>query len=54
MGRVDIDPAVMTGRRASEVLMERGILAKDTHGATLRLAPPLVITADEVDYALGN
>ena len=29
----------MTGRRASELLMERGILAKDTHGATLRLAP---------------
>ncbi|GIH09521.1 ornithine--oxo-acid transaminase [Rhizocola hellebori] len=51
---VDIDPAVMTGRRASEALMERGILAKDTHGATLRLAPPLVITADEIDYALDQ
>jgi ornithine--oxo-acid transaminase len=51
---VDIDPAVMTGRRASEALMERGILAKDTHGATLRLAPPLVITADEIDFALDQ
>ena len=29
--------------------MERGILAKDTHGMTIRLAPPLVITEDEVD-----
>lgn len=51
---VDIDPALMTGRQVSEALMGRGILAKDTHGSTLRLAPPLVITADEVDYAVAR
>jgi ornithine--oxo-acid transaminase len=45
---VDIDPALMTGREASQRLMARGILAKDTHGSTIRLAPPLVITEDEV------
>ncbi|NUT33882.1 MAG: ornithine--oxo-acid transaminase [Hamadaea sp.] len=49
---VDIDPARMTGRQASVKLMERGVLAKDTHGSTIRLAPPLTITADEVDWAL--
>jgi ornithine--oxo-acid transaminase len=49
---VDIDPALMTGRQASERLMARGLLAKDTHGSTIRLAPPLTITADEVDWAL--
>ncbi|NUR74289.1 MAG: ornithine--oxo-acid transaminase [Hamadaea sp.] len=49
---VDIDPSLMTGRQASEKLMERGVLAKDTHGSTIRLAPPLTITADEVDWAL--
>ena len=28
--------------------MAHGVLAKDTHGSTIRLAPPLVITEDEV------
>ncbi|GGK17709.1 ornithine--oxo-acid transaminase [Pilimelia terevasa] len=51
---VDIDPARMTGREASERLMARGILAKDTHGSTIRLAPPLVITADEIDWTLDQ
>lgn len=32
--------------------MERGILAKDTHTRTLRLAPPLVITDAEIDWLL--
>ena len=50
---VDIDPALMTGREACERLMARGVLAKDTHGSTIRLAPPLVITADEVDHAVA-
>jgi ornithine--oxo-acid transaminase len=49
---VDIDPGRMSGREASVKLMERGVLAKDTHGSTIRLAPPLTITADEVDWAL--
>ena len=34
----------MTGREVCERLMARGVLAKDTHGSTIRLAPPLVIT----------
>jgi ornithine--oxo-acid transaminase len=49
---VDIDPAIATGRAVCEELMRRGVLAKDTHGSTIRLAPPLVITASEVDFAV--
>lgn len=49
---VDIDPAHGTGREISERLMERGVLVKDTHGQTIRIAPPLVIRATEIDWAL--
>ncbi|WP_203936683.1 ornithine--oxo-acid transaminase [Spirilliplanes yamanashiensis] len=49
---VDIDPALMTGRQACERLAERGVLAKDTHGSTIRLAPPLVVTEGDLDWAL--
>ena len=49
---IDIDPALMTGREASERLMRKGVLAKDTHGSTLRLAPPLVVTEPEIDTAV--
>ncbi|KXK63079.1 ornithine--oxo-acid aminotransferase [Micromonospora rosaria] len=49
---LDIDPALMTGRQACERLAERGVLAKDTHGSTIRLAPPLVVTEAEIDEAL--
>jgi ornithine--oxo-acid transaminase len=45
---LDIEPGGPTGREVSERLMRRGILAKDTHGSTIRIAPPLVITHDEV------
>jgi len=51
---IDIDPALMTGRQACERLAEHGVLAKDTHGSTLRLAPPLVVEADEVDWAVAQ
>ncbi|WP_423924306.1 ornithine--oxo-acid transaminase [Frigoribacterium sp. 2-23] len=46
---IDIDPAVGSGRQVCERLMERGVLAKDTHGSTIRLAPPIVISEDEID-----
>ncbi|MER6916961.1 ornithine--oxo-acid transaminase [Streptomyces sp. NPDC000594] len=49
---VDIDPALGTGREISERLMERGVLAKDTHGSTIRLAPPLVIGKEDLDWGL--
>jgi ornithine--oxo-acid transaminase len=34
-----------------EALMEEGILCKETHDRVIRLAPPLVITRDEIDWA---
>jgi ornithine--oxo-acid transaminase len=39
-------------RPAVEALRELGILAKETHGRTIRFSPPLVITEGEVDWAL--
>jgi ornithine--oxo-acid transaminase len=51
---VDFDPALMTGREACERLAERGVLAKDTHGSTIRLAPPLVITPEELDHGVAQ
>ena len=41
-------PVGPSGRELCERLMARGILAKDTHGSTIRLAPPLVVTEDEI------
>ena len=49
---LDVDPAIGPARLVAERLMERGILAKDTHTRTLRLAPPLVITDAEIDWLL--
>ncbi|MFJ3928253.1 ornithine--oxo-acid transaminase [Streptomyces sp. NPDC090022] len=49
---VDIDPSHGTGREISEKLMERGVLVKDTHGSTIRIAPPLVITKEDLDWGL--
>jgi ornithine--oxo-acid transaminase len=31
-----------------------GVLAKDTHGSTIRLAPPLVVTEEELDWAVDR
>ncbi|WP_241827217.1 ornithine--oxo-acid transaminase [Streptomyces graminilatus] len=50
---VDVDPAIGTGREISERLMREGILVKDTHGSTIRLAPPLTVTAEELRSAIG-
>jgi ornithine--oxo-acid transaminase len=47
---LDIDPDLMSGRQLAERLMKRGVLAKDTHVTTLRLAPPLVISDDDIDH----
>lgn len=47
---VDIDPGLMTGRQMCERLAARGVLAKDTHGSTIRFAPPLTIQPDELDW----
>lgn len=49
---IDIDPLARTGREVSMALRDRGVLCKETHERTLRIAPPLVITKDEIDQAV--
>ncbi|MFD9097111.1 ornithine--oxo-acid transaminase [Streptomyces collinus] len=51
---VDVAPRVGTGREVSERLMDRGVLVKDTHGATVRLSPPLVIGEQDLDWGLDQ
>jgi ornithine--oxo-acid transaminase len=46
---VDIEPELATGRYVTEALLERGVLAKEAHGQTVRLAPPLVATEQDLD-----
>jgi ornithine--oxo-acid transaminase len=49
---VHLAPGGLTGRRAAEALLTRGVLCKETHRTTLRIAPPLVITREDLDLAL--
>ncbi|MEV7694316.1 ornithine--oxo-acid transaminase [Microbacterium sp. NPDC089189] len=49
---IDIDPAFGTGREIAERLLARGVLVKDTHGQTIRIAPPLVVRSTELDWAV--
>ena len=49
---VDFDPRLVTAREICERLQVRGVLSKETHDTVVRLAPPLVIERDEIDWAL--
>jgi ornithine--oxo-acid transaminase len=49
---IDLVPTAGTARAACERLMDLGILAKDTHESTIRLAPPLCVTRDNLEWAL--
>ncbi|KRQ05424.1 ornithine--oxo-acid transaminase [Bradyrhizobium manausense] len=49
---VELYPEAGPARRYCEALQGKGILAKDTHEHTIRIAPPLVITSEQVDWAL--
>jgi len=51
---VDISPSVGTGREVCRALMDRGVLAKDTHGSTIRLAPPLVVSPEDLSWGLDQ
>ena len=44
----------LSGRAVCERLAELGVLAKDTHGTAIRLAPPLVISEDDLHWALDR
>jgi ornithine--oxo-acid transaminase len=49
---VELTPEAGGGRRYCEALMSQGLLCKETHENTIRIAPPLVITKEEIDWAL--
>jgi ornithine--oxo-acid transaminase len=46
---VEIAPGGPAGRDASRALMAKGVLCKETHDTTLRVAPPLVISQADLD-----
>jgi ornithine--oxo-acid transaminase len=47
-----LQPQVGGARRFCEALKERGLLCKETHWSVIRLAPPLVVTREEIDWAV--
>jgi len=49
---VELQPDAGGARAYVKRLQELGVLCKETHDHTIRIAPPLVITADEVDWAV--
>ena len=49
---LEFDPAAGGARQYCEKLQQAGILCKDTHDHTIRFAPPLVITREDIDWAL--
>jgi ornithine--oxo-acid transaminase len=49
-----IEFSSLGGREACERLAARGVLAKDTHGSTIRLAPPLMISEADLDWAVDR
>lgn len=49
-----LDPLRADAHRLAEALAARGVLTKDTHGTVLRLAPPLIITQDELAWGLAR
>ena len=49
---IEIDPEKGSARAVCEALMERGLLSKETHATVVRLAPPLVISRAEIDWAV--
>ena len=49
---MEIEPSLGSARAVCEALMQRGLLSKETHETVVRLAPPLVIGKEEVDWAI--
>ncbi len=49
---VEIDPAYASARDVCKALMKRGLLSKETHNTVVRLAPPLIISKAEIDWAV--
>ncbi|ACE93062.1 ornithine--oxo-acid transaminase [Rhizobium phaseoli] len=54
MMAVELEPEAGGARQYCHALKERGLLAKDTHDHTIRLAPPLIISREQVDWAVSQ
>lgn len=51
---IEVNPERIKARRICESLMEQGILSKETHETVIRFAPPLVVTEEQIDWALAR
>ena len=51
---VDVNPDLGTAKEICYRLMVKEVLAKDTHGHTIRFAPPLVISEEEIDQVIAH
>jgi len=51
---IELNPEAGGARRFCEFLQEEGLLAKETHENVIRLAPPLIISKEEIDWAFDK
>ena len=51
---IEIDPGLGSAREVCERLMDRGLLSKETHETVVRLAPPLIVTREQLDWAVDQ
>ena len=51
---VEIDPNYVSGKDLSKMCLDAGILCKETHETTIRYAPPLVISKEELDWGIDK
>jgi ornithine--oxo-acid transaminase len=49
---IELHPQAGGARHYCNALRRRGVLCKDTHDHTIRVSPPLVVTQDEISWAL--
>jgi len=51
---IEIDPSQASAREIVEMLMDRGLLSKETHETVVRLAPPLIISREQIDWSVDQ
>jgi ornithine--oxo-acid transaminase len=54
LNAIELHPAAGRARIYTEKLKSLGVLAKETHEVTIRFAPPLVITEEQIDWLVGK
>ena len=51
---VDFDPRLVDARHVAEALLAKGVLTKETHRTVIRFAPPLVVSREQIDWAVDR